>query len=50
MHGVVGMSADKGGWLPKTKIYLNNGFEKVDEIKPYFGLFAIIFNDKAPKP
>lgn len=50
MHGVVGMSAGKGGWLPKTEIYLNNGFEKVDEIEPYFELYAKAFSDKAPKP
>ena len=50
MHGVVGMSADKGGFVPKTKIYLNNGFEKVDEMKPYFGLYAKFLNEKAPKP
>lgn len=50
MHGVVGMSADKGGWLPKKNIYLNNGFEKVDEIEPYFGLYAKKFSENAPKP
>ena len=50
MHGVVGMSADKGGWLPNTKIYLNHGFEKVDEMEPYFGLYAKIFSDDAPMP
>lgn len=50
MYGVVGMSADKGGWLPNTKIYLNHGFEKVDEMEPYFGLYAKKFTEKAPKP
>ncbi len=50
MHGIVGMSADKGGWLPNTKIYLSNGFEKVDEIEPYFGLYAKIFSKNPPKP
>ncbi|MFX1258140.1 MAG: GNAT family N-acetyltransferase [Promethearchaeota archaeon] len=49
MHGVVGMSADKGGWLPNKKIYLNFGFEKVDEIQPYFGLYAKAFSKNAPK-
>jgi len=50
MHGVVGMSAEKGGWLPKRNIYLNNGFKKVDGMEPYFELYAYIFSDKAPKP
>ena len=50
MYGVVGMSAEKGGWLPKPRIYIKNGFEKVDEIEPYFGLFAKFLSDKAPKP
>jgi ribosomal protein S18 acetylase RimI-like enzyme len=50
MYGVVGMSADKGGFLPNTKIYLNNGFEKVDEIEPYFGLYIKSFSKNSPKP
>ncbi|MHA1916606.1 MAG: GNAT family N-acetyltransferase, partial [Promethearchaeota archaeon] len=50
IHGVVGMSADKGGWLPNTKIYLNNGFEKVDEMEPYFSLYAKKFSNNSPKP
>lgn len=50
MHGVVVMSAEKGGWLPKKKLLINNGFELVDEIEPYFGLYAHFFNKKAPKP
>ncbi|MFW9771735.1 MAG: hypothetical protein ACFFFB_02655 [Candidatus Heimdallarchaeota archaeon] len=50
MHGIVGMSAEKGGWLPNKKIFLNNGFEKVDEIAPNFSLYAKAFNKNAPKP
>jgi len=50
MHGVVGMSANKGGWLPNKKIYLNNGFVKMDEIQPYFSLYAKNFSEGAPKP
>lgn len=50
MHGVVGMSALKGGWLPNTKIYLNHGFEKVDEIGPYFELYVKKFSDNVPTP
>ena len=50
MHGVVGMSAEKGGWVPNKKVYINNGFEKVDEIAPHFGLFAKNFSKDAPLP
>ena len=50
MHGLVAMSAEKGGWLPNKKLLLKNGFEKVDEIAPYFSLYANIFNNGAPKP
>ncbi len=50
MLGLVGMSADKGGWLPNKKIYLSRGFEKVDELEPYFELYAKAFSSNAPKP
>ncbi len=50
MLGVVGMSASKGGWLPNKKIYVRNGFEKVDEIDPYFELYAKAFASNAQKP
>lgn len=50
LYGVVGMSTDKGGWVPNKKIYLNNGFEKVDETEPHFGLFAKKFSNDAPLP
>lgn len=50
MYGVIGMSADKGGWLPSSKIYIKNGFKKVDELDPYFGLYTKPFLDTAPKP
>jgi L-amino acid N-acyltransferase YncA len=50
MYGIVGMSAEKGGWLPNKKIYLKNGFEKVDEMEPHFSLYAKIFDKNAPKP
>lgn len=49
MYGVVSMAADKGGWLSNEKLFLNNGFEKVDEIEPYFGLYAKRFSDNSPK-
>jgi len=50
MYGIVGMSADKGGWLPNKKLYENLGFEKVDEMEPYFSLYAKILSEDAPKP
>ncbi len=50
LFGVVGMSTEKGGWVPNKKIYINNGFKKVDEVGPYFGLYAKIFSDNAPLP
>lgn len=49
--GVVGMSTEKGGWLPNKKIYIKKGFEKVDEIEPYFSLYAKkITNNNNPLP
>ncbi|MFX1481351.1 MAG: GNAT family N-acetyltransferase [Promethearchaeota archaeon] len=50
MNGVVGMSVEKGGWLPSSKIYIKNGFKKVDELDPYLGLYAKPFLDTVPKP
>ncbi len=50
MYGVVGMTADKGGWLPKKTLYEKMGFERVDEMEPHFQLYAKIFNKNAPKP
>jgi len=50
MHGIVAMSAEKGGWLPNKKLLLNNGFEKVDDVEPFFTLYAKYFNKDAPEP
>jgi ribosomal protein S18 acetylase RimI-like enzyme len=50
MDGVVGMTADKQGWLPSPKIFIKNEFEKVDEIKPYFSMYVKKFNENAPSP
>ena len=50
LYGVVGMTADKGGWLPKKSLYEKLGFEKVDEMEPYFHLYAKAFDDKTQKP
>ncbi|MFX1349951.1 MAG: GNAT family N-acetyltransferase [Promethearchaeota archaeon] len=50
MYGVVAMTAEKGGWLPNKKLFIKNGFEKVDELEPYYGLFAKAFSENVPKP
>ncbi|MFW9904593.1 MAG: GNAT family N-acetyltransferase [Candidatus Thorarchaeota archaeon] len=50
MYGIVGMSAEKGGWLPRKEFYEKNGFERVDEYPPHFGLFTKFLSDNAPKP
>jgi ribosomal protein S18 acetylase RimI-like enzyme len=50
MFGVVVMTAEKGGWLPNEKLFIKNGFEKVDEIAPYYGLYAKAFLETVPKP
>ncbi len=50
MNGVVAMTAEKGGWLPNRKLFIKNGFEKVDELDPHFGLYTKAFLDKIPKP
>ncbi|MHA2203500.1 MAG: N-acetyltransferase family protein [Candidatus Hodarchaeales archaeon] len=50
MFGVVGMTAEKGGWLPTKKFFEKQAFKKVDEFQPYFGLYVKIFKDNAPTP
>jgi len=50
MYGIVGMSAEKGGWVPNKKLFLKNGFVKIDEIEPNFSLYTKSFNENAPKP
>ena len=50
LYGVVGMTAEKGGWLPKKKLYEKLGFEMVDEMEPHFNLFAKSIRANAPKP
>jgi hypothetical protein len=50
MHGIVGMSAEKGGWVPKKKFYEKNGLEKADEFPPHFGLYVKRFSEDAPIP
>ncbi|MHA2390517.1 MAG: GNAT family N-acetyltransferase [Promethearchaeota archaeon] len=50
MLGVVAMTAEKGGWLPNMKLFIKNGFEKVDELAPYYGLYVKAFSETKPKP
>lgn len=50
LKGIVGMTAEKGGWLPKKNIYENLEFELVDKMAPYFSLYAKGFTKDAPKP
>ena len=50
MNGVVGMAAKKGGWLPNAKIYIKNGFKKVDECEPDIELYALQFSKDAVEP
>jgi len=50
MYGVVGMTADKGGWLPNKKLYENHGFEKVADQDSNFHLYALYLSEDAPKP
>jgi len=50
MHGVVGITIEKGGWLPKKEIYLKNGFEKVDALPQNFALYAYKFSKESIDP
>ena len=50
MNGVVGMAAKKGGWLPNAKIYIKNGFKKVDECDPDIELYALPFSKDTITP
>jgi GNAT superfamily N-acetyltransferase len=50
LHGVIAMTADKGGWLPKRSLFEKLDFELVDEMEPYFRLYAKGFSDGTPKP
>ena len=50
MHGVVGMAAEKGGWLPNRKFFEKHDFKKVDEFEPYFGLYAKTLTTDTSKP
>ncbi len=48
--GIVGMTAEKGGWLPKKALYEKLGFKLVDEQEPHFQLYIRAFSEDAPEP
>jgi len=50
LFGVVIMTAEKGGWLPKKALFLKHGFKKVDDITPNYVLYAKAFTDDPPLP
>ena len=50
MHGIAVMTAKKAAWLPKKDLFLKHGFEKVDEMEPYFELYAKAFSNGTPLP
>ncbi len=50
MNGVVGMSTEKGGWLPRKSLYEKLNFEQVDEYGDNIGLYAKAFSKSPPKP
>ncbi|MEJ2249147.1 MAG: GNAT family N-acetyltransferase [Candidatus Lokiarchaeota archaeon] len=50
MYGVVGMTAEKGGWLPKSNIFIKNSFKEIDEFSTNYKLYAIVFDKKLPLP
>ncbi|MFX1538143.1 MAG: GNAT family N-acetyltransferase [Promethearchaeota archaeon] len=50
MHGVTVMTAKKAAWLPKNGLFLKHGFKKVDEMDPYFELYAKAFSNGTPLP
>ncbi len=50
MNGVVGITAKKGGWLPRKKIYEKLGFKRVDDYGENFSLYAKIFSESAEIP
>ncbi len=49
-YGVVGMAAEKQGWLPRADIFEKHGFERIDEYEPYFSLYTKRFVEDAPTP
>jgi len=49
MNGVAVMTSEKT-WLPKKDLFVKNGFEKADSMRPYFDLYAKRFSEKAPLP
>jgi len=49
MKGVAVVTSN-GGWLPKNKLFIRNGFENADELPPDFELYVKRFSDSAPPP
>jgi len=49
MYGVAVVTSG-GTWLPRAKLFIKHGFEKVDSMSPDFELFAKRFSDDAPLP
>jgi GNAT superfamily N-acetyltransferase len=49
MYGVVGITIKKGGWLPKSSIYLKNGFTEYDTLDE-FQIYGIKFSDDYSVP
>lgn len=48
--GVVGMSAEKGAWLPKRQFYIKNGFTLVDIYEEKYELYVRFFGEPTEKP
>ncbi|MGC9779998.1 MAG: hypothetical protein HZR80_12205 [Candidatus Heimdallarchaeota archaeon] len=49
MYGVVVVTS-KTGWLPKSKFFIKNSFEKVDGLPPSFDLYVKKFSEVFPNP
>ncbi|MGD8505553.1 MAG: GNAT family N-acetyltransferase [Candidatus Bathyarchaeota archaeon] len=49
MNGIAVVTSNKG-WLPRSKLFIKNGFEKVDTAPPDFELYVKRFSDNAPLP
>jgi hypothetical protein len=50
MHGVAVLTIIRGGWSPKKDLFINNGFQKYDELPPNFELHALKFSNSFPDP
>ena len=50
LNGVAVLTSNKGHWLSKAPLFLNNGFEKVDASASNFELYAYKNTKSAPDP